>query len=80
MSDFSTYQDVMGAGKAASPALQEQFADIVTNAPGQTATESQFVYQTADKDWSVDPTGKPEERSWQEKYIRTTGRSRAKGS
>ena len=40
--------------------------DIATNAPGQTATESQFVYQTADKGWGGADETKP---SWQQEYF-----------
>ena len=63
LSDFSTYQDVMGAGTSASPELQARFSDIVSNVPGQAATESQFAYQTAGKDWESG------DKSWQSDYF-----------
>ena len=44
---------------------QAQFADIVSN-DAQPATESQFVYQTADKGWGGADETKP---SWQQEYF-----------
>jgi hypothetical protein len=60
--DFEEYQQDPG---------QEQFANIATNVPGQAATESQFVYQTADKDWGGrEEREKPlEQQSWQAQYF-----------